>query len=54
MILLSFSHPLSDKYLTQIEPLTGQEIECAIVNQQSGRTQQPLALESASMGEALG
>ncbi len=48
MLILNFSHLLTDEHLAQIESLTGQEVGRSVVSQQLS------ALESASMGEALG
>ncbi len=48
MLILNFSHPLTDEHPAQIESLTGQRVERSVVNQQ------PSALEAASMGEVLG
>jgi hypothetical protein len=52
MILLNFSHPLTDDHLSQVEALTGQHIERVVEVHSQIDTQQPLSPQVVEMVNA--
>ena len=54
MILLNFSHPLTDEQRAQIEALTGQPIARVVTIPSQIDTQQPLAPQIVAMTDAAG
>lgn len=54
MILLNFSHPLTDDHLAKVEALTGQQIERVVEVPSQIDTQQPLAPQIVEMVDACG
>jgi len=54
MILLNFSHPLTDDHLAQVEALTGQHIERVVEVHSQIDAQQPLSPQVVEMVDACG
>lgn len=54
MILLNFSHPLTEEHLTQIETLTGQKVERVIAINSQIDPQQPLVPQVAALADQVG
>ena len=54
MLILNFSHPLTDEHLAQIESLTGQKVELVIVVDSQIDTQKPLVPQIVVMADAAG
>jgi len=54
MILLNFSHPLTDDHLAQVEALTGQQVERVVEVHSQIDAQQPLSPQVVEMVDACG
>jgi hypothetical protein len=54
MILLNFSHPLTDDHLAQVEALTGQEVERVVEVHSQIDAQQPLSPQVVEMVNTCG
>lgn len=54
MILLNFSHPLTQDHIAQIERLSGQPVERVVEVHSQVDPQQPLAPQIVSMADAAG
>jgi hypothetical protein len=54
MILLNFSHPLTDDHLAQIESLTGQKVERVIEVHSQIDPQQPLVPQVVALADKAG
>lgn len=54
MIILNFSHPLTDEQLGQIQALTGQPVEAVMEIPSQIDTTQPLAPQIAALVDSLG
>ncbi|KPL88587.1 CRISPR-associated protein Csx15 [Ardenticatena maritima] len=54
MIVLNFSHPITDEQKSQIEALTGQSVERIVAINSQIDTEQPLAPQIVAMADACG
>jgi hypothetical protein len=54
MILLNFSHPLTDDHLAQVEAITGQAVERVVEIESQVDARQPLAAQAAALADQCG
>ena len=54
MILLNFSHPLTDEQIRSIEEITGQKVEQVVSINSQVDTQQPLAPQVVALADKVG